>query len=254
MASDEIADLGRTLESMLSQLQQQIEHREQMADNLEHEMRTPLAGIAASVKNLRQEQLDANSSDRIMEYIQWVERDVQRMEALLTSIREATTLKNALQLDSMEVFDLGRAVSVWLEHGWRRAFCGVDILYQAPECEVLINGDPVRLRQALDKLVENAVSFHTPGTAIELKLENGEDNDISLLVINEGPTIEVDMQQQIFHSMISSRSVKDKSPHLGLGLYIVRTVLEHHDGGVSVQNLSDGREGVVFTITLPGAE
>ncbi|MCI5167258.1 MAG: HAMP domain-containing protein, partial [Candidatus Electrothrix sp. GM3_4] len=44
-ASDEIADLGRTLNSMLSQLQQQIEHREQMADNLEHEMRTPLAGI-----------------------------------------------------------------------------------------------------------------------------------------------------------------------------------------------------------------
>ncbi|XCN75032.1 MAG: ATP-binding protein [Candidatus Electrothrix aestuarii] len=61
------------------------------------------------------------------------------------------------------------------------------------------------------------------------------------------------MQQQIFHSMISSRSVKDKSPHLGLGLYIVRTVLDHHDGGVSVQNLSDGREGVVFTITLPVA-
>ncbi|CAK8720960.1 histidine kinase [Candidatus Electrothrix laxa] len=250
-ASDEIADLGRTLDSMLSQLQQQIEHREQMADNLEHEMRTPLAGIAASVKNLRQEQLDTNPSDRIMEYIQWVERDVQRMEELLTSIREATTLKNALLLDSMELLDLGRAVSVWLEHGWRPAFNKVDILYQAPEHEVLVNGDPVRLRQALEKLVENAVSFHAPGTPIELQLEQ-HDNDISLLVINQGPIIEPDMQQQIFHSMISNRAVKDKLPHLGLGLYIVRTVLDHHDGRVSVQNLSDGRTGVVFTITLPG--
>ncbi len=250
-ASDEIADLGRTLDSMLSQLQQQIEHREQMADNLEHEMRTPLAGIAASVKNLHQEQLDTNPSDRIMEYIQWVERDVQRMEELLTSIREATTLKNALLLDSMELLDLGKAVSVWLEHGWRPAFSEVDILYQAPEHEVLVKGDPVRLRQALEKLVENAVSFHTPGTAIELQLEQHE-NDISLLVINQGPIIEPDMQQQIFHSMISSRAVKDKLPHLGLGLYIVRTVLDHHDGRVSVQNLSDERTGVVFTITLPG--
>jgi len=251
-ASDEIADLGRTLDSMLSQLQQQIEHREQMADNLEHEMRTPLAGIAASVKNLRQEQLDTNPSDRIMEYIEWVERDVQRMEELLTSIREATTLKNALLLDSMELFDLGRAVSVWLEHGWRPAFNKVDILYQAPEHEVLVNGDPVRLRQALEKLVENAVSFHTPGTPIELQLEQHEDDNISLLVINQGPTIEPDMQQQIFHSMISNRAVKDKLPHLGLGLYIVRTVLDHHDGRVSVQNLADERTGVVFTITLPG--
>ncbi|MGB5686381.1 MAG: ATP-binding protein [Candidatus Electrothrix sp.] len=251
-ASDEIADLGRTLDSMLSQLQQQIEHREQMADNLEHEMRTPLAGIAASVKNLRQEQLDTNPSDRIMEYIEWVERDVQRMEELLTSIREATTLKNALLLDSMELFDLGRAVSVWLEHGWRPAFNKVDILYQAPEHEVLVNGDPVRLRQALEKLVENAVSFHTPGTPIELQLEQHEDDNISLLVINQGPIIEPDMQQQIFHSMISNRAVKDKLPHLGLGLYIVRTVLDHHDGRVSVQNLADERTGVVFTITLPG--
>jgi two-component system sensor histidine kinase ChvG len=251
-ASDEIADLGRTLNSMLSQLQQQIEHREQMADNLEHEMRTPLAGIAASVKNLRQEQLDTNPSDRIMEYIQWVERDVQWVEELLTSIREATTLKNALLLDSMELLDLGRAVSVWLEHGWRPAFNKVDILYQAPEHEVLVNGDPVRLRQAFEKLVENAVSFHTPGTPIELQLEQHEDDNISLLVINQGPIIEPDMQQQIFHSMISNRAVKDKLPHLGLGLYIVRTVLNHHDGRVSVQNLSDGRTGVVFTITLPG--
>ncbi|MCI5114777.1 MAG: HAMP domain-containing protein [Candidatus Electrothrix sp. AU1_5] len=254
-ASDEIADLGRTLDAMLSQLQQQIEHREQMADNLEHEMRTPLAGIAASVKNLRQEQLTTKLSDstapndRIMEYIQWVERDVQRVEELLTSIREATTLKNALLLDSMEIFDLGKAVAVWLEHGWRPVFNEVEICYQEPEQEILIKGDPVRLRQALDKLIENAVSFHTPETPIELTLENHEDT-VSLLVINQGPTIDPDKQQQIFHSMISNRTVKDKEPHLGLGLYIVRTVLDHHDGQVSVQNLSDGRTGVIFTITL----
>lgn len=249
-ASDEIADLGRTLDSMLSQLQQQIEHREQMADNLEHEMRTPLAGIAASVKNLRQEQLEINPADHIIEYIEWVERDVQRMEELLTSIREATTLKNALLLDAMEEFDFGRAVSVWLEHGWRPAFSAVEILYQAQEHEVLIKGDPVRLRQALDKIIENAVSFHDPETAVELQMEESEET-VSLLVINQGPLIEPDMQQQIFHSMISSRAVKDTSPHLGLGLYIVRTVLDHHHGQVSVQNLSDGRKGVIFTITLP---
>ncbi|MCI5208962.1 MAG: hypothetical protein D3910_09230 [Candidatus Electrothrix sp. ATG2] len=125
------------------------------------------------------------------------------------------------------------------------------MLYQVPEHEVLVNGDPVRLRQALDKLIENAVSFHDPNTPIKLRLEKQEDS-ISLLVINQGPNIDPEMQQQIFHSMISNRAVKDTSPHLGLGLYIVRTVLDHHDGQVSVQNLSDGKSGVIFTITLPG--
>jgi signal transduction histidine kinase len=249
-AGDEIGDLGRTLGSMLNQLQQQIEHREQMADNLEHEMRTPLAGIAASLKNLHQEQLAENPAENIIEYIQWAERDVMRMEELLTSIREATSLKNALLQESMEELDLGRAVFMWLEHGWRLSFSGVDLVYQGPEQEVPVKGDPVRLRQALDKLVENAVSFHTPGTPIELKLAQHTDS-VSIDVINQGSTIEPDMQQQIFNSMVSNRPVKDDRPHMGLGLYIVRTVSEHHGGTVSVRNLEDGREGVIFTITLP---
>lgn len=253
-AMDEIGDLGRALDAMLSQLQQQIEHREQMANNLEHEMRTPLAGVAASLKNLKQEQMQQQEKPtrQIMEYIRWAERDVQRLEELLTSIREAATLKNALLLDSMELLDLGKAVSMWLEHGWRMSFGEVDFLYQPPEQEVMVMGDPVRLHQALDKLVENAVSFHAPGTPVELRLEEQADT-VSMQVINQGTPIDPALQQQIFNSMISCRPLKDDRPHMGLGLYIVRTVLEHHGGRVSVQNLEDDRTGVVFTIILPKA-
>jgi signal transduction histidine kinase len=254
-ARDEIGDLGRTLDAMLEQLQQQIEHREKMADNLEHEMRTPLAGVAASLKNLKQEQMrqQENPPKQIMEYIRWAERDVQRLEGLLTSIREAASLKNALLLESKEPLDLGKAVSMWLEHGWQLAFSGVDFVYQAPEQEVMVEVDPVRLHQALDKLVENAVSFHTPETPVELQLEQ-QTETISMHVINQGSTIEPALQQQIFNSMISHRPLKDDRPHMGLGLYIVRTILEHHGGKVSVQNLEDGRTGVAFAISLPRAK
>ncbi len=252
---DEIGDLGRTLDSMLEQLQQQIEHREKMADNLEHEMRTPLAGVAASLKNLKQEQLrqQENPPKQIMEYIRWAERDVQRLEGLLTSIREAASLKNALVLDSKEQFDLGRAVSMWLEHGWQLAFSEVKFLYQQPEQEATVEGDPVRLHQALDKLVENAVSFHQPETPIELLLEE-QGEFIVMQVVNQGPTIDPAVQQQIFNSMTTNRPVKDDRPHMGLGLYIVRTILEHHGGKASVRNLDDGRSGVVFAISLPKAK
>lgn len=114
-------------------------------------------------------------------------------------------------------------------------------------------GDPVRLHQALDKLVENAVSFHVSGTPVELKLEEQADT-VSLQVLNQGPLIEPTMQQQIFNSMISHRPLKDDRPHMGLGLYIVRTIMEHHGGKVSVRNVDDGRTGAAFTITLPMAE
>ncbi len=249
---DEIGDLGRTLAAMLDQLRQQIEHREKMADNLEHEMRTPLAGVAASLKNLKQEQMRQQESPpkQVMEYIRWAERDVERLESLLTSIREAASLKNALLLDSMEPVDVGRAVSVWLKHGWQLTFSETKFVYQPPEQEVLVKGDPVRLHQALDKLVENAVSFHVPETPVELRLEQQADT-VSLQVINQGPPIDPAVQQQIFNSMVSNRPVKDDRPHMGLGLYIVRTIMEHHGGRVSVRNLEDGRTGVIFAITLP---
>ena len=254
-AGDEIGDLGRTLDVMLEQLRQQIEHREQMANNLEHEMRTPLAGVAASLKNLKQEQLRQQEnppSKQVMEYVRWAERDVERLEGLLTSIREAASLKNALLLESKEPLDLGRALSMWLEHGWLLAFSGVDFLYQPPEEEVLVEGDPVRLRQALDKLVENAVSFHAPDTPVELWLER-QGETVAVQVMNQGPSIEPGLQQQIFNSMTSHRPLKDDRPHMGLGLYIVRTIMEHHGGKVSVRNLDDGRSGAAFTVTLPAA-
>jgi dedicated sortase system histidine kinase len=250
-AGDEIGDLSRALYSMLGQLRQQVEHREKMADNLEHEMRTPLAGVAASLKNLQQE-LD-NPPQQIMEYLRWAEHDVQRLEELLTSIREATTLTDALLQETQESFDLGVAVSMWLDHGWQLSFPDVQFMYTPPEYAVKVTGDPVRLHQALDKLVENAVSFHRPDTPVELMLMRRA-GIATLQVINQGGTIDPAMQHQIFNSMVSCRMTKDDHPHLGLGLYIVRTILKHHGGRVSVQNLQNGRTGVAFTVTLPSED
>lgn len=247
-ARDEIGDLGRTLESMFNQLRQQVAYKEQMADNLEHEMRTPLAGVAASLKNLEREL--AGPSARISEYLQWAERDIQRLDALLTTIREATTLKEALQHESMEPFDLDRAIAVWLEQGWQQSFPDVQFLYTPPEHGVTVMGDPVRLRQGLDKLVENAVSFHQQDTPVELVLTM-HNKTASLQVSNQGDIIDPSSQQRIFDSMVSSRPTRDTRPHLGLGLYVVRTIVQHHNGTISVQNLNGDTTGVVFTLTLP---
>ncbi len=247
-AGDEIGDLEKTLAAMLDQLGQQVEHREKMADNLEHEMRTPLAGIAASLKNIEQELDDPEL--QIREYLSWAGRDVQRLEGLLTSIREATSLEQSLCQESRERFDLGRAVVLWLEHGWQLSFPDVEFSCRVPGEPLEVMGDPGRLRQALDKLVENAVSFHTPGTPVELILEQAGGR-VSIRVENQGPVIGPELQQQIFGSMVSVRPVQDGQPHLGLGLYIVRTIVEHHRGTVEVRNLDPPKQGVVFILSLP---
>ncbi len=247
-ARDEIGDLSRTLASMLIQLKEQNEYREKMADNLEHEMRTPLAGVSASLKNLEKEL--PNPDQQAKEFIGWALRDVQRMESLLTAIRDATSLQEALEYDFPETFNLTSALSLWLEHGWRPSYPEVDFVYQVPPEAILIHGDPDRLRQMLEKLIDNAASFHTPKTPVTLHL-SGKQERLELQISNEGSPIAPDMLGHIFNSMVSLRTQKEATPHLGLGLYVVRTIIEHHHGSIRAENLSDGKKGVCFTVTLP---
>jgi len=252
---DEIGDLSRTLTTMLNQLKIQTEYREKMADNLEHEMRTPLAGISASLKNMAREMDDPPK--HLMRYLNWALEDVARLESMLTAIRDATNLHEALGHDFKEDFLLDTAIDMWLNHSWRQAFPDVNFIFHRPQSPVTLHGDPGRIRQLLDKLIENAISFHHPKTPIEIGLvDNGASlsstpsrGTTTLTVTNQGPTIPEELQNQIFNSMVSYRQQKRSGPHLGLGLYIVRTIVEHHQGKVSVATTPDGK-GTVFTLTL----
>lgn len=252
---DEIGDLSRTLTTMLNQLKMQTDYREKMADNLEHEMRTPLAGISASLKNMARDMDDP--PEHLTNYLNWALEDVARLESLLTTVRDATSLQEALGHDFKEDFLLDTAIDMWLTHSWRQAFPKVDFIFHRPTEPVTLHGDPSRIRQLLDKLVDNAISFHRPGTPIEISLAENSDTHFSaplrgkvtLTVANQGPTIPEEQQTQIFNSMVSYRQQKGSGPHLGLGLYIVRTIVEHHQGRVSVCSTKD-EEGTIFTLTL----
>ncbi len=245
-ARDEIGDLSRTLTAMLTQLTIQTEYREKMADNLEHEMRTPLAGISASLKNLAGEL--KNPSEHITKYLHWALEDINKLETLLNAIGDKTNLQEELSLDFKEDFNLERALQMWLDHSWRQAFPETEFIYHKPREPIILHGDPSRIRQMLDKLIDNAVSFHTPGSPIEIGLAM-KNRKIELRITNQGPTIADELQNQIFNSMVSYRQQKGSKPHMGLGLYIVRTIIEHHQGEVSVCSTEDNN-GTIFTLTL----
>ncbi len=247
-AHDEIGDLSRTLHTVLSQLKAQGQYREKMADNLEHEMRTPLASVSASLKNLANELAD--HPDHLIDYVNWALGDIKRMEDLLTSMRDATSLANALQQDSKEHFNLSEALAMWLEHSWTKTFTETDFIYKRSSENIEIQGDPDRIRQMIDKLIENSVAFHTSGTAIELELTT-RGNAHHVTVTNQGPHIPENMLEEIFNSMVTLGQRSGEKPHLGLGLYIVRTIAQHHSGSVTAKNLDGDYTGVRFTIKLP---
>lgn len=250
-ARDEIGDLTLTLSTLLQQLKQQVEYKEKMADNLEHEIRTPLAGISAALKNISHEL--EQPPEAINNYIDWALNDAKRLENLLSAIRDATNLTEALNHDQHEVFNLKEALQMWLEHGWKPSFPDTNFKLIVPETPLYINGDPARIKQMIDKLIENGISFMAENSGIEISLA-GFQNDVQLSITNEGPTIPEENLAHIFNSMVSVRNQSGSSPHLGLGLYIVRIIAEHHRGSVIVENMTEEKQGVKFSLLLPKAE
>ncbi|MEJ2690774.1 MAG: ATP-binding protein [Deltaproteobacteria bacterium] len=246
--SDELGDLSRHLASTINRLQQYHLHQEKMADHLEHEMRTPLAGVSASLTNLSRQLGEGHPAAQ--EYLLDARKNLQRLEGILTGIREAATIKEALRQDEQEKFDLCAAVRTWVE-SYRKMFDKVRFSFQAPEESIHIMADPNRIFQMMDKLVENAVDFSPAGATVGLRLEQDRENAV-IAVLNEGPQLDESRADQLFHSMVSERSSRnDEKNHMGLGLFIVRSIVEFNGGQVKAANRTDGGKGAVFTVKLP---
>jgi signal transduction histidine kinase len=248
---DELGDLSRWFAAVLKKLQEYNTYQEKMADNLEHEIRTPIAGISASLANL--EKKIATGDIDVQKHLSGIKGNVKRIEAMMTDIREATLLEEALKLGEKTAFDLKEALIVWVRDGYRQTFPENSFVLRFPEEPLPFYGDPNRIRQMLDKLIENGVDFSAEDNPITIELST-ENQQARISIINKGPLLPEHMQDQIFQSMVSVREKKGPGTHLGLGLYVARKITEFHGGNIRAENRGDEIEGVAFTVTLPLSE
>ena len=120
-----------------------------------------------------------------------------------------------------------------------------------PPQPVPFHGAPELIAQALDKLFDNARSFTPESGWIALRLTVVDDG-LEISVANQGPSLPATMQGRLFDSLVSLREARGgDSPHLGLGLYVVRLVAERHGGAAAANNLPN-RDGVEFVLRLAG--
>jgi len=229
--------------NMLERLAQYNRYLESMASKLSHELRTPITVVKSSLDNLYRE----SPPQEIETYTQRAREGIDRLNGLLTRMSEATRLEQTLQSEQPERFDLYQVVQGCIE-GYRLAHPAIRFEFNAHE-GIFIKGVPDLMAQMLDKLINNAIDFHSAETPILMNLDtNGR--QVRLTISNSGPVLPVEMQDNLFESMVSIRQHKDDQPHLGLGLYIVRLIVEFHGGKVSAGNRPD-QGGVEFTVTLP---
>ena len=110
-------------------------------------------------------------------------------------------------------------------------------------------GRPELIAQLLEKLLDNALDFTPDDGEIRLSLARTATH-LCLAVTNQGSRLPATLPRQLFDSLVSVRPKSSSSPHLGLGLYIVRLIAEFHQGQIDARNLEDG-SGVTFELQLP---
>lgn len=243
-AGDEIGDLSRSFQALLARLDQHHVYLESMANRLSHELRTPIAVVRSSLENLRMEVADAAAQT----YLDRADAGLTRLSRILTRMSEATRMEQALASAELERFDLAVVVAECV-NGYRMAYPARVFESRLPPYPVYVSGVPDLAAQMLDKLVENAADFATPGTPIRIEL-GFQTTTAILSVSNTGPMLPDELEGRLFESMVSAR-VRDAAgdPHLGLGLYVARMIARFHGGSLQAENLPDG-SGVRFGAQL----
>ena len=242
---DEIGDLSRSFADMLTRLGEYNRYLESMASKLSHELRTPITVVRSSLDNLE----TADDPDAKQRYLGRARDGMARLSDILTRMSEATRLEQTLQSEQRQALNLCQLLEDCLA-GYRLAYPAVRFEFDSTIKEnCTIAGVAELIAQMLDKLIANAVDFHSPSTPIVLRLREAN-HRLQLSVFNQGPTLPEHMQDNLFESMVSVRSKKAETPHLGLGLYIVRLIVDFHAGQVRAFNRQD-TSGVEVRITLP---
>ena len=243
---DELGDLSLHYSEMLERLKQYNDYLESLAGKLSHELRTPMAVVQSSLESLD----SAETSEDAQLYIDRARAGTQRLQTLVTRLSEAARLEGALQSADKEVVQIDKILNGCVE-GYRAAYPNQSFDYKNNTDQALkLRCAPDLMVQMLDKLISNAVDFSKMQMPVTINLSE-RNGMIEIQVINFGPQLPEQLEEQLFDSMVSVRHSKDKlEPHLGLGLYIARLIAEFHQGELQAENLETG-DGVVFTVKLP---
>ena len=248
-ADDELGDLARSFAKLFDEVGAYTDYLRTLASKLSHELNTPLAIVKSSLDNLDHQALPPDARA----YAARARDGAERLGKIVRAMSEAGRIERAIAAAEAEDFDLAVLVA-GCAAGYRPLLGTRELRLRMPSAPVPFHGAPELIAQALDKLVDNARSFAPDNGWIEIALD-ALDGGAEIRVANSGPPLPATMQDRLFDSLVSMRDstarAGGETPHLGLGLYVVRLVAELHRGSAAARNLAEGR-GVEFRLKLSG--
>jgi two-component system, OmpR family, sensor kinase len=249
-----VAALARSFNRMAADLQARAtaltasdQARRQLLADVSHELMTPLTAMRGYLETLAMTELQLDTPTR-ERYLGVVEQETRRMERIVGDLLDLARLEGGGSVLRREFVDIGALFGrVAARHDRELTERGVSLSSRVDPAARVV-GDPDRLEQALQNLAGNALR-HTPdGGKIILSAEPA-DQRVRITVRDSGPGVAPEHLPLIFERFYKA-DVARATGGSGLGLSIVKAIVERHGGTISVRN----EHGAVFEIVLPGSE
>ena len=247
---DEIGKLTKSIDEMTKELQKRTTRAETFSNDLAHEIRNPLASLK-SASELLDKTSKKEEGDKLLKIIN---HDVERIERLITDYSQMLKDEATWSREKMSKVDLLEIINNVVDD-FRQ-----DLTNQNKKIDINIkkritskNGNFIfgienRLEQVVANLLDNAISFSDENQIIEIGVEETS-NNLVLLIKDEGPGFSETSPQKIFKRFYSNRP-KSFGKHSGLGLNIVKNIVELHEGTISASNRVN-KKGAQVEVLLP---
>tara|TARA_B100000085_G_scaffold276703_1_gene296185 strand:+ start:588 stop:2213 length:1626 start_codon:yes stop_codon:yes gene_type:complete len=247
--NDEIGNLSGALNNMTVTLLNRIDTIEKFSADVAHELRNPLTSLRSAIEAFP---VIKNKNERL-KLIGIIQEDIDRVDRLISDISETSKLDTALTVEEREIIDIYEFLHdlIMLQNS-RYKTNPIKLNHDEIGIKLysVINRD--RLNQVFINLFDNARSFSKDGDSIDVNLY--DERDVIYIEVSDfGGGIMGTKIDRIFDRFYTDRPNKvDTKKHSGLGLSIVKQIVESHDGEVSVKNFKSGQhKGTRFKIKLP---
>ena len=248
--NDELGLLSNSLDDMTNELQKRVAHAENFSTDLVHEIRNPLASLKSASEILQ----DTNNFDQRLKLLNILSHDVQRIERLITDYSQMLKDEVALSKEKMKKINIEPIIQSVVDdyNNIYKVKKDIKINYENDgKNEYLINGIENRIEQIIANLLDNSISFSKNSRNIFVNVSNTSDKKIMVKIIDEGEGFKEKDTSKIFKRFYSNRPDKF-GEHSGLGLNIVKNLVDLHDGEIAASNRLDN-EGAVIDIKFPSA-
>ncbi len=243
-APEEIAGLVEAFNAMLLRLSSSWDKQRQFVNDASHELRTPLTIVHGYLQSVlrRKESLNPLQQEALGTAAEETQRTIHMLQEML-EIARSDSGQLSFDLRPIALQPLLNSVASTIQEVHQRS-----VGIQAPQQPVAAIADPNHLRQALLNLLENAVKYSEPGDAICLSLR-AQSGLATVTVQDEGIGIEPEHLNCVFERFYRADEARNRKGGTGLGLAVVKTLVEGMGGAIAVQSELD--KGSTFTISLP---